>query len=266
MHDTPVRTHHEAAIRRLGQHFAEQEGYLAVIVGGSVAKGVASEDADIDAILVVSDELYASRKRDNMLSYFSTQFCDYPMGYVDGKIVDKEYLRAAAERGNEPTRAAFENAIIAHSADPDIDRLVKLIPVYQKHEQHEKIRSFYAQFEAAYWYFGEALKRGDRYLLLHSASDLVMYGGRLILAHNEILFPYRKLFLGALARAPHKPEALLELIQALADDPRQETAGAFYEAVRSFRQWNDPPEPWNVRFATDTELAWLDGRPYVGDI
>lgn len=260
-----MRPHHKAAIDKLGRHFSGREGYLAVIVGGSVAKGVESEYADIDAILVVTNEIYEARSKTNELTYFSTDFCDYPMGYVDGKIVDKGYLQAAAERGSEPTRAAFQDAIIAYCADPEIEHLVRLIPVYQKHEKPGKIRSFYAQFEAAYWYLGEALKRDDRYLLLHSASDLVMYGGRLILAHNEVLYPYRKLFMAELARAPDKPAGLTELARALLDEPGADTARAFHDAVQAFHRWNDPPEPWNVRFIEDTELSWLHGRQYIGD-
>lgn len=266
LHGRAMRPHHELAIRKLAEHFAQQEGYLAVIAGGSVAKGVESEYADIDAMLVVTDEEYERRKASNNLTYFSMEFCDYPGGYVDGKIIDLGYLRAAAERGNEATRAAFTGAIVAWSALPEIGELVKRIPVYQKHKQRDKMRSFYAQFEAAYWYLGEALKRGDRYLLLHAASDLVLYGGRLVLAHNEILYPYHKLFLGELARAPEKPEGLMESIQRLLEEPDAESARAFHDAVWGFRQWADPPEPWNLRFIHDTELAWLDGKPYVGDV
>lgn len=260
-----MRPHHEKAIRRLGEHFSKEEGYLAVLVGGSIAKGVESEYSDIDALLIVTDEVYERLGGLNSMGYFSTEFCDYPGGYVDGKIHDKAYLRAVAERGNEPTRAAFKDIIIAFCADPEIAELVRTIPVYQVHEQDGKIRSFWAQFEAAYWYFGEAIKRGDRYLLHRSTSDLVLYGGRLILAHNRVLFPYHKLFMGELASAPEKPEGLMEIITALLDDPREEAALAFHEAIRGFRRWNDPPEPWNVRFMRDTELAWLEREPYVGD-
>jgi hypothetical protein len=260
-----MRRHHEEAIRKLGDHFSKQEGYLAVIVGGSVAKGVASESADIDAILVVTGELYRELAERNALAHFSTRFCDYPGGYVDGKIVDIEYLRAAAERGNEPTRAAFVNAVLPYCADPEIEQLVKAIPVYPKNEQAAKARSFWAQFEAAHWYAGEALKRGDRYLLAQSVADMVMYGGRLVLAHNEVLYPYRKLFMSELARAADKPDRLLDLIEALLVDPGPDTLRAFHDAIAGFRQWNDPPEPWNVRFMVDTELAWLEGAPYVGD-
>jgi len=260
-----MRAHHAEAIRRLGEHFSQQPGYIAVLVGGSIAKGVESEFADIDTMLIVTDELYQSMGGLDAPGYFSTQFCDYPGGYVDGKIYDKAYLRSAADHGNEPTRAAFQDMIVAFCADPEVEGLVRSIPVYQVREKEAKLRSFWAQFEAAYWYFGEALRRGDRYLLLHSTSDLVLYGGRLILAHNEILFPYHKLFMATLQGAPEKPEGLMELIAALVDDPREETARAFHEAVRGFRQWSEPPEPWNVRFMRDTELAWLEGAPYIGD-
>jgi hypothetical protein len=260
-----MREHHRQSIQRLADHFASQEGYLAVIIGGSVAKGVESEYADIDAILVARDSLYEDLERENRLGYFSTAFCDYPGGYIDGKIVNLDYLREAAERGNEPTRAAFSGAFAAYSASPEVDALLARIPVYQKSEQAGKMRSFYGQFEAAFWYLGEAVKRGDRYLLLHAASDLVLFGGRLILAHNEILYPYHKLFLGELERAPEKPENLMRLISNLVEEPGAETAYAYREAIRTFRQWADPPEPWNLRFIEDTELAWLAGRPYIGD-
>ena len=260
-----MRAHHEQAIQKLAEHFSKQDGYLAVIIGGSVAKGVAAEYADIDAMLVVNDALYADLARENRLTYFSTAFCDYPGGYVDGKLVTVDYLRAAAERGNEPTRAAFTGAFAAYSSSPEIDSLLTRIQVYPQHEKAEKLRSFYAQFEAAYWYLGEAAKRDDRYLLLRATSDLVLYGGRLILAHNEILYPYHKLFLGELERAPDKPDNLMEITFRLLDETSTEAAARFHEAIRSFRQWADPPEPWNLRFMKDTELAWLDNRPFIGD-
>lgn len=261
-----MRPHHQKAIQKLADHFSKEEGYLAVIVGGSVAKGVETEYADIDVMLVVSDELYERRREENALFYFSMEFCDYPGGYVDGKIVNLQYLQAAAERGNEVTRAAFEGAFAAYSEIPGLDDLLSKAPVYQTEEQHEKIRAFYAQFECAYWYFGEALRRDDKYLRSHAVSSLILYGGRLILAHNKILYPYHKLFMTALKGAPSKPQNLMDLIEALLDKPSAESARAFHDAVAGFRQWNEPPEFWSVRFMKDTELAWLDNRAYVGDI
>jgi predicted nucleotidyltransferase len=261
-----MKPHHESAIRKLADHFSNEEGYLAVIVGGSVAKGVETEFADIDIMLVVTDELYEKRREENALFYFSTEFCDYPGGYVDGKIVNLPYLQAAAERGNEVTRAAFEGAFAAYSTIPDLDDLLSRIPVYQADEQREKIRCFYAQFECAYWYFGEGIRRDDKYLRNHALSSLILYGGRLILAHNEILYPYHKLFLTALNGASKKPENLMGLIDELLEEPSADNAKAFHDAVAGFRQWNEPPELWSVRFMKDTELAWMENKAYIGDI
>jgi hypothetical protein len=261
-----MRPHHTRAIRKLAEHFAKQEECLAVIVGGSVAKGVDKDDSDIDVILVLTDEACKAKWERNELFYWTADFCDYPGGYIDGKIVDMAYMRAVAERGNEVTRAAFKGAFIAHSKLQELEDIVARIPVYQAGEQREKIESFYAQFECAYWYVGEAIKRDDKYLLTHAVSELILYGGRLILTHNQVLYPYHKLFMEELRAAPEKPENLMELIDALLEEPSAENAKAFYDAIKRFRWWNEAAEMWQVRYVRDTELAWLENRAFVGDI
>lgn len=57
----------------------------------------------------------------------------------------------------------------------------------------------------------------------------------------------------------------MDTVYRLLEETSTEAAQTLHEAIRSFRQWADPPEPWNLRFIKDTELAWLDGRPYIGD-
>ena len=105
-----MRPHHEQAIQRLVEHFSGDETCLGIIVGGSVAKGLEREDSDVDVMLVVTDELHRERWEKNQLVYFNVEFCDYPGGYIDGKYVTMDYVRAAADRGNEITRAAFNGA------------------------------------------------------------------------------------------------------------------------------------------------------------
>jgi len=260
-----MRPHHEKAIQKLVEHFETDESCLAVIIGGSIAKGLEREDSDVDAILVVTDELYKEKWAQNQPFYVTAEFCDYPGGYIDAKIVDMDYMKAVAERGNEVARGAFTGAFVAHSKVPGLEEIVRRIPVYQSQEKREKIQSFYAQFEYAYWVVGEAKKRNDRYLLHHTVADLVLYGGRLILAHNEILFPYHKFLLTELARAPEKPDNLMALIDALLAEHTPENAKAFYDAIKDFRFWNEAWEAWPVRFLKDTETAWLTRKPFVGD-
>jgi len=261
-----MRPHHERTIQRLAEHFSKQEDCLAVIVGGSVAKGLEREDSDVDIMLVVTDELYEEKWARNELFYITAEFCDYPGGYIDGKIVNLGYVQAAAERGNEITRAAFKGAFVVHSKIEGMEEIVRKIPEYQPQEKRDKIQSFYAQFECAYWYLGEAFRRNDRYLLNHAVSQLILYGGRLILAHNEILYPYHKLFMTELTRAPEKPENLMELIEALLEEPNAENAKAFYDAIKGFKFWNEAWEAWQTRYLKDTELAWLENRAFIGDI
>jgi hypothetical protein len=261
-----MRPHHERAIQRLVDHFSQDPTCLAVIVGGSIAKGLERDDSDVDVMLVVTDDLFKEKWERNELGYITADFCDYPGGYVDGKIVDLRYIQAAAERGNEPTRAAFKGAFVAHSKIEGLEEIVRKIPEYPAQETREKIQSFYAQFECAYWYLGEAIKRSDRYLLSRAASDVVLYGGRLLLAHNGVLYPYHKFLMTELERAPEKPDNLTELANALLAEPNAENAKAFYDAIKGFRFWNEAWEAWQVRYMKDTELAWLEHRAFVGDI
>jgi hypothetical protein len=260
-----MKPHHKKAIERLTESLKEDDRYLAVIITGSVAKGEERDDSDIDFILVVSDEEYGKRKKRNRLIFYDTQYCDYPGGYVDGKIINLQFLKTVAERGSEPARDAFRDAWIAFSKIPELEELLKKIPVYQKNEQAEKIQSFLAQFEIAYWYIGEAERRRDKYLLTRAVTDLVLFGGRLILAHNEIIYPFHKLFMNALNRAHEKPKNLIKLIDILLENPSLRNAEVFYDAVKSFRKWRIRGFP-NIQYMIDTELAWLEGKPYIGDI
>ena len=260
-----MKPHHKKAIESLTENLEKDNRYLAVIITGSVAKGSEREDSDIDIVLVVTDEEFEKRKKRNRLIYFDNQVCDYPGGYIDGKIVDYPYLKLVAERGTEPARDAFRGAILAFSKIPELEDVLKQIPVYQISEKNEKIKKFVAQFEIANWFMKEAERRNDNYLKLHSARDLILYGGRMILALNEILYPYHKLFIYMLEKAPEKPENLMILIDTLLSTPNSENAEKFYKTIKNFARWKTRyPAP--IRFMLDTELAWIDGKIFVGDL
>jgi hypothetical protein len=258
--------HHQETIARLTAHFQSDPAALALIIGGSVAKGLARPDSDIDFVLVVSDDDYAQRAEQNAFHFFSRDFTDYPGGYVDGKIVDVPFLREVADQGSEPARAAFASAFITFSREPAVNDLLPRIPVYPENEHRAKIQSFYAQVLALQWYVGEAEKRRDPYLMMHVISNLVLFGGRMILAHNRILYPYHKWFMTELRRAPQKPDNLMERIDVLLAEPTKTNADAFCESVLNFVEWDQPPESWPVRFMRDSEWNWRNGcRPPLAD-
>jgi predicted nucleotidyltransferase len=257
--------HHQAAIQRLTEHFQADPNFLALIIGGSIAKGWEKPDSDVDIVLVVTDEEYARRTPERRYHYFTRDFCDYPGGYVDGKIVNLDFLKEVADHGSEPARAAFVGAFIAYSHIPELEAVLRAIPVYPEVDHQHKIESFYAQMEALRWYVGEAEKRNDRYLMMHVISDLVLFGGRMVLAHNRILYPYHKWFMTQLCLAPQRPPDLMERIDDMLAAPCKESADRFCESIIALTDWDTPPEGWPTRFMEESEWNWRRQRPPLED-
>jgi predicted nucleotidyltransferase len=257
--------HHQRAVDRLIDRFKDDSNFLALLIGGSLVKGYGSEDSDIDFVLIATDEEYARHLPERALTYFTTELCDYPGGYVDGKIVNVAFLEEVADRGSEPARSAFEHVIVTYSRLLQLDDLLRRVTAYPEAAHTDKVRSFYAQLLAMQWYVGEAEKRNNKYLMFHVVSELVLFGGRLILAHNRMLYPYHKWFLRRLQDAPQKPADLMALIDQLLNAPSKANADRFCEAILNFATWDTPSEGWPARFMEDTEWAWRRGSAPIAD-
>jgi len=106
----------------------------------------------------------------------------------------------------------------------------------------------------------------NQYLLGMSVSKFILFSGRLILAHNELLYPYHKWFLRVLQDAQEKPDGLLEAIQQLNTTPTIENMESLYESVKSFRTWIEGDFSWPTQFMFDSELNWMDGKTPVDDL
>ncbi len=259
--------HHQRTVDRLTAHFQDDPAFLALIIGGSTVKGLARPDSDVDFMVIATPEEYARRAQNNDFGIFSFDFTDYEGGYVDGKVMDIAFLRDVDDHGSEPARSAFNHAIIAFSRDPEINDLVTRIPVYPEDSHSTKIKRFYAQVQAHQWFVGEAEKRGDAYLMTHAVAQLVLFGGRMILAHNRMLYPFHKWFMTILRRAPDKPDNLMTLIDELLAEPSKARADAFCECLFGFTEWEIPPEGWGVRFMHDSEWTWRNGNyPAIEDV
>lgn len=257
---------HQRTIDRLITLFQDDARFPAMIIGGSVAKGRAQAESDVDVTLVATDEEYARRLPTHDLWYMSSEVCDYPGGYAEGKIVDMQFLRDAAEHGSEPARAAFVHSFLGYSHLPELADLLPRIPVYQEQDRLAKMRSFYSQVAVFNWYMGDGEKRQDPYLQSQAAAHMTFYGGRLILAYNRVLYPYHKWFLYELEHAEHKPEHFVELLRTLVSQPAREHAQAFFDALTSFHDWGVPQGlEILVQFARDAEWNWRDGRPPLQD-
>jgi hypothetical protein len=195
--------HHQSTVDRLTDHFKADPNFTALIIGGSVAKGYARPDSDVDFYVVATDEEYAAANRQPVSVVFLGDG-GLRGGYVDGKIVDLAFLRDVAEKGSDPARAAFVGAFSPYSELPELPGLLERILTYPEAQREERLISFYAQIEALKWYVGEAEKRADPYLMMQMASELALYGGRMILAYNRVLYPYHKWFTRVLEETENK--------------------------------------------------------------
>jgi hypothetical protein len=258
--------HHERAITAAVERLGADPEAEALLLAGSIAHGFAGPHSDVDLLVVVPDDAYAVRLREGRLQAASAEACDWEGGYVDAKYVSPGFLARVARSGSEPARFAFEGArVLFDRTDGLAERLAEIVR-YPAAGKAERIRRFHAQLEAWHWYGHEALKLGDRYLLGAAVARAVLFGGRMILAHNERLYPYHKWFLRVLADAPERPADFLERIAALHAEPCQATLLGFWASVKNFRAWEGAGESWSARFLLDSELNWLDQEPPLEDV
>lgn len=56
--------HHEKSIENMKEYF-KKRGAIALILVGSVAKGIERVDSDLDGMVIVSEEEYAEKEKNN---------------------------------------------------------------------------------------------------------------------------------------------------------------------------------------------------------
>lgn len=257
--------HHRRVIQRMAARFQADPTVLALLIIGSVARGDARADSDVDCYLVVTDEAYHARRAANQLTVDADDLCEYPHGHAGGRVLDLAYLHAVAARGPEPARFAFMHAIPALSRLPNIGELLAPIAVYPEHERTEKMISFASQLPVHLSYLELGEYSQNPYLLAQTAVELVLFGGRLILAHNRMLYPNRKWFLREFERAPEKPPGIIALARRLLQQPGIAVATTFCERILQFQPWPQPPEGVMARFQNDRELQWQHGGVPLAD-
>src|SRR5215211_2680209 len=252
--------HHTQSIQNVTDYFQRDREVLALLLGGSIAHGFETGTSDVDIMIIVSDEDHKRRLETNQIHFFNRDLCTYEGGYVDGKYTSISFIEQVRERGSEPARFAFAGSRILFSKLDGLAETLGQVAQYPVAEKAERIKRFYAQFEAWHWYCQESLRLKNEYLLETSISNFILFSGRLILAHNELLYPYHKWFLRGLDGAKDKPNSLLEIIHQLNTAPTKENIECLYEMVKTFQPWLEGEFSWPTQFMFDSELNWLDGQ------
>ena len=259
-------SHHEATIGRVIARYRDEPGVLAILLAGSLAHGTATGNSDVDVMLIVSDEELAERVANNTTAFTDVELARYPNGYVDGKYVSLGYLDEVTRRGSEPARFAFKGAKVLFSRIDGLEIRLGLAATYPIRLQSDRITRFAAQLEAWTWMAGEAERKGNPYLLATAVTRVTLFAGRMLLAHNRVLYPFHKWFLHSLEHAPDKPEGIVELIRDAVSVPSAAKAEQLRDAVLGFRDWNRGEVDWPNHFIHDSEQAWLRDAAAVEDL
>lgn len=257
--------HHQESVEKLLEYFRPDPDVTAIILGGSVAKGLERSDSDIDAIVVVTPEKLQQLQAEGRRTECIFGYCTYPEGYFDIKYCDREFLEAAAQRGSEPARNAFLMARCLYTRDPEIPELIARIPVFQKREQPEKLLSFYAGYVLNSGYFWR-MSDSDRYLRCRAAADLVFFAYRMLLQEHETLFPCHKSLVATLKRLPDMEPLITQgelLLERMDDESKEEFCRLF-----TMRTRYQPPQDHSAvlsRYVTDHETWWYQARPLISE-
>jgi predicted nucleotidyltransferase len=257
--------HHAQTIARVSEHFLGDPELSALLLVGSIAHGFAEPSSDVDIAIILSDSEHARRSAAGELTFFNRDLAKYEGGYVDGKYSSLAFLDRVERRGSEPARYAFAHAQVLWSRVPGLAEQLQRIARYPAVEKAARVSSFHAQLEAWHWYAGQAAAKKNDYLMLTAVSKLILFAGRLVLAHNELLYPYHKWFFRVLEQAPDKPVGLVEKMTDLSRHPSLEGASELFELINGFHAWDTGDVRWPQRFLLDTELTWMHGVTPIDD-
>ena len=247
--------HHQRALDAALNRLRIADDALLILLDGSVARGEAREGSDVDLIVVVTDAGYESRLQRGEVAFYWPDLADWPGGYVEGRYISKSFVKAAARDGSEPTRFSFSHVRIVWGGDSEIEAIVSQIPVYPEWDRERRMDAFFSQMWIAwhyYWQVGE--ERQDPFLRSLGATHIVLFGARLLLAHDRILVPSQKRLMEIVAKSPSRPEGF----EALVVDT---LAGERSSAERLCNVITNVVGKREVdfisRFQQDTEMSWF---------
>ena len=258
--------HHEESLRIMVDHFKKNPDVLAVVFGGSVAKGCERANSDLDAMIIITEEAYRLRTENNTTTETIHGLCTYEGGYFDVKYMTKEYLISAAEKGSEPTRSSFASSRVMYTTDAEIPDIVNRIPVFQESEYEDKMLSFFSDFWLNYYYFWKSCPLDD-FMKVHVINEVVYSIYRMILQQNHMLFPCNRRLGEYITQAADTPEGITVLAAELISRMDNDSMDAF---VNAFLQWSKYKGPEDIshvlsRYTNDFEQWWRVPRPLIAE-
>jgi predicted nucleotidyltransferase len=249
--------HHDDAIARYIERVSADPQNLAVILTGSLARGLERPDSDVDVYLVVTEEAWSEAFAASRLMFVETEGANYEHGYFDIKLATLSYLDDAAERGDDPVRESFAHSRIVFSRVDDLTERIERASRVPEAQWDARAASFIAQARLHGGYFLEqATESGDIVLTANAALHLALSASRALLAVNRVLFQGPKYLARSVATLERRPAGFPHLIEDLLAHPNTASGRAVLDALENFTDWGLTEEQTLSTFILDNELAW----------
>ena len=262
-----MEPHHAESIRNVVNRFEADPAIRALLLGGSIVHGFAKPDSDVDVAIVVGADEFARRRSEGRLTLVDRTLCTYEGGYVDGKFMDEAFLHEVARHGSEPARYAFHGAQILFSRVAGLERLLADIVRYPVAGKGNRIARFASQLVAWRWFFTEGVRKENAYLRTLAVQKVVLFSCRIVLAVNELLFPFHKWMLRVTLAAPRLPNEFGGAIDRILAGPSFELIDAHCRSTLAFAGLDHDAvnTDWGTHFMRDTELRWMTDSASIDD-
>jgi predicted nucleotidyltransferase len=262
-----MQLHHAETIRNVVRTFEADPSVRALLLVGSIAHGFAKPDADVDISIIVTSGEFARRRAENRLTFFDRSLCTYANGYVDGKFMDEDFLREVVRHGSEPARYAFDGARILFTHLDGLERLLADIVRYPIEGKTDRVARFAAQLLGWRWFFTEGVRKDNAYLKMLAVQKVVLFSCRIVLAENQLLFPFHKWMLRVALGAHRLPDAFGATTERILAAPNFELIDAHCRATLAFAGLDHDAvnATWGANFMRDTELRWMTGSASIDD-
>jgi len=111
------------------------------------------------------------------------------------------------------------------------------------------------------------VSQGNTYLRTRAATDIVLFGFRMLLQEAGVLFSCHKGLEKQIDALPEKPEAILEKSNRLLTELSDTAMRDFADAITSFIRYKPPENPFALltRYIDDNELWWYKQRPVIAE-
>lgn len=250
---------HKTLLTKLKRHLENDPKYLGLIIIGSLATGTARPDSDVDLCVIATDEEFATVSARKDYYFGNTGAFEDDEIEIDGKIISMQFLRDAAEKGNEPTRESFRDAIVLFDHTGEMQKLVTKILKYPEAERIQKLKRFYSLFECNHYYAIQALQQDNAYLLGRCLSEVVFYASRLVLTYNRIYFPCHKAMFTALEKAEKMPVNFIELSNALLHSASENSLYEYFDIIKEYARDLNINLQESVGLILEDEWSWFTG-------